>query len=208
MYICIARNKKPKNMEIGTEQKIIEAARKIFTTKGYYATRTRDIAEESGINLSLINYYFRSKENLFRIIVEQQLKEQFVIMRPILTDTNITIVEKIKTIVNIYTDFLLANADFPAFIINELRTNKEIFHEIINNMATQTSSVISQQIKEANYSLSVPDLIINTLSMTIFPFITKDLFISADMIKEDEFEDFVISRKEKIIGWVLNMLNT
>ena len=44
--------------ELTTEQKIIEAAQKIFTQKGFAATRTRDIAEESGINLALINYYF------------------------------------------------------------------------------------------------------------------------------------------------------
>lgn len=29
---------------------------------GYAATRTRDIAEEAGINLALLNYYFRNKE--------------------------------------------------------------------------------------------------------------------------------------------------
>ena len=55
--------------ELTTEQKIIEAAQKIFTQKGFAATRTRDIAEESGINLALINYYFGSKQKLFKIIV-------------------------------------------------------------------------------------------------------------------------------------------
>ena len=52
--------------ELTTEQKIVEAARKIFTQKGYAATKTRDIAEEAGINLALLNYYFGSKENLFK----------------------------------------------------------------------------------------------------------------------------------------------
>ena len=52
-----------------TEEKIKEAARRVFTKKGYAATRTRDIAEESGYNLALINYYFRSKEKLFDIVM-------------------------------------------------------------------------------------------------------------------------------------------
>jgi len=51
-----------------TEEKIKNAARVIFHSKGYAATRTRDIADEAGINLALLNYYFRSKEKLFETI--------------------------------------------------------------------------------------------------------------------------------------------
>jgi len=50
--------------DLSTEEKIKQAARKVFTQKGYAATRTRDIAEEAGINLALLNYYFRSKEEI------------------------------------------------------------------------------------------------------------------------------------------------
>lgn len=57
-------------MELTTEEKIIVAARKIFTQKGFSATRTREIAEEAGVNSALVNYYFRSKKNLFHIIIE------------------------------------------------------------------------------------------------------------------------------------------
>ena len=58
--------------ELSTEEKIIAAARKLFTQKGFSATKTRDIAEEAGINLALLNYYFRSKQNLFQIIIEEK----------------------------------------------------------------------------------------------------------------------------------------
>ena len=54
---------------ITTEEKIIRAADKIFTQKGYAATRTREIAEEAGTNLALLNYYFGSKEKLFRNVL-------------------------------------------------------------------------------------------------------------------------------------------
>jgi AcrR family transcriptional regulator len=50
---------------VTTEERIKQAAVKVFQAKGYGAARTRDIAEEAGINLALLNYYFRSKERLF-----------------------------------------------------------------------------------------------------------------------------------------------
>lgn len=48
-------------MEVSNEQKIKEAAKTVFYKRGVTVTRTRDIAEEAGLNLALLNYYFRSK---------------------------------------------------------------------------------------------------------------------------------------------------
>jgi AcrR family transcriptional regulator len=53
------------NTDKSTEEKIKQAARDLFQEKGFSATKTRDIAERSGINLALLNYYFRSKSKLF-----------------------------------------------------------------------------------------------------------------------------------------------
>ena len=93
--------------ELTTEQKIVEAARKIFTQKGYAATKTRDIAEEAGINLALLNYYFGSKENLFKQIVTEKFEDLFGLMSPILSNKNITLEEKIQTLVKNYTNLLI-----------------------------------------------------------------------------------------------------
>ena len=56
--------KQMNEQEQSTEEKILEAASEVFTEKGFAGTRTRDIAEKAGINLALLNYYFRSKEKL------------------------------------------------------------------------------------------------------------------------------------------------
>lgn len=65
----MAKSKHVKTLDTTTEEKIKIAARTVFHKKGFAATRTRDIAEEAGINLALLNYYFRSKEKLFNIIM-------------------------------------------------------------------------------------------------------------------------------------------
>ena len=72
-----------KELDSTTEAKIKAAAEKVFMEKGFSATRTRDIAEEAGMNLSLLNYYFRSKENLYNIIMMEKLKVFFDIIENI-----------------------------------------------------------------------------------------------------------------------------
>ncbi|MDN3670454.1 helix-turn-helix domain-containing protein [Echinicola jeungdonensis] len=65
-----------------TEGKIKTAARKVFQQKGFAAARTRDIAEEPGINLALLNYYFRSKGKLFDLIMMEENKADLILEIP------------------------------------------------------------------------------------------------------------------------------
>lgn len=48
-----------------TQQLLLDAARRRFAGDGYAATTVRDIADEAGVNVALINRYFTSKEGLF-----------------------------------------------------------------------------------------------------------------------------------------------
>ena len=76
--------------EISTEEKILEAASEVFTEKGFSGTRTRDIAEKAGINLALLNYYFRSKEKLFEQVMKAKILIFFGQILPIITNEKTT----------------------------------------------------------------------------------------------------------------------
>ena len=49
-----------------TRQLLLDAARRRFDDDGYAATTVRDIADDAGVNVSLISRYFSSKEGLFK----------------------------------------------------------------------------------------------------------------------------------------------
>jgi AcrR family transcriptional regulator len=48
-----------------TRQRLIEAAGPIFAAKGPEAASVREICDQAGANISAINYYFRSKQQLY-----------------------------------------------------------------------------------------------------------------------------------------------
>ncbi|HEX6354238.1 TetR/AcrR family transcriptional regulator [Actinophytocola sp.] len=48
-----------------TRQRLLDAARRHFARNGYAGTPVREIADEAGVNVSLVNRYFGSKEGLF-----------------------------------------------------------------------------------------------------------------------------------------------
>ncbi len=66
----IPMKKTKQNEEIDSETRILTAAEKVFAEKGLKGARVKEIAELSGVNPALINYYFGSKDNLYRTVIE------------------------------------------------------------------------------------------------------------------------------------------
>lgn len=196
-----------------TEERIKEAARVVFTEKGYAATRTRDIAEASGLNLALINYYFRSKENLFNIIMVESLQMFVGSILPILNDRETTLTQKIEALVDHYIDMLIANPNIPVFIINAVNANPA---ELMNKVAGQNmvgQTYIEQQFaelmkKKKTLAYNPMHLFINMIAMTVFPFIAGPLMKAKNNISNDDYVQLMMERKKLIPMWVKNMFDS
>lgn len=202
----MAKAKKVIEADLSTQEKIKEAARKMFTQKGYAATRTRDIAEEAGINLALLNYYFRSKEKLFQEVMQEKLMQLFSVIIPVVNDGATSLEAKIETIVVSYIDMLLNNPDLPIFVLNELRHAPGQFASKIDLKKLIQQSVLVKQLKEKRPDINPLHFLQNTLGMTIFPFISSPVFINAGVVDEKQFTALMEERKQLIQIWIKAML--
>src|SRR5690349_17783690 len=102
--IMATTKRKEQTLDSSTEEKIKTAARIVFPRKGYQATTVRDIAQEAGINFSLVNYYFRSKEKLFQLIMREVVEQLVADISGFLNDEKTSIEEKIRRIAAFYID--------------------------------------------------------------------------------------------------------
>lgn len=203
-YLKMAKKKKQVT-DLSTEDKIKEAARSVFTKKGYAATRTRDIAEEAGINLALLNYYFRSKEKLFEIVMVEKIGKFFGAIGPVLNDTTISLEDKIISITAKYTDLLTANPDIPLFILSEIRMNPDQFINKIPVRKVLDSHFI-KQVQEKRPDLHPSHFLMNLLGLTVFPFIIKPVFQMTGMLSEKAFHARLEERKVLVPKWINSML--
>ncbi|PKB18440.1 TetR/AcrR family transcriptional regulator [Flavobacterium sp. 5] len=191
-----------------TEEKIKEAARKVFMRKGFSGTRTRDIAEEAGINLALLNYYFRSKQKLFDEIMQEKFKKLFGVIIPILNDATTSLETKIELVVSGYIDVLSESADLPIFVLNELRKeNTSIVQNIPFDKVIFQSSFM-KQLKERRSDINPVHFLISILGMTVFPFVAKPMMLFSGLADEDSFTLLMKERKELIPIWVKAMLES
>ncbi len=53
-----------------TRRRILDTALEVFAAEGYEGASTRLLAERAGVNLPAIQYYFGSKEGLYRAVIE------------------------------------------------------------------------------------------------------------------------------------------
>lgn len=194
------KKKKPEE-DLSTEEKIKTAARSVFTKKGYAATRTRDIAEEAGINLALLNYYFRSKEKLFELVMMEKMASFFGTIAPILADTTLTLEDKIELVTEKYTHVLIANPDLPLFILSEIRMNPGQFADKLP-LGKILESHFIKQLQERRPDMHPLHYLMSLLGLTVFPFIVKPLLDAAGVLNEKAFNSRAEERIELIPKWM------
>jgi len=59
-----------------TRELLLMAAQKVFADKGYEGATVKELADAAGVNVSLVSYYFESKEGLYRTCLEQFGRER------------------------------------------------------------------------------------------------------------------------------------
>ena len=196
---------------ISTEERIKAAARKVFHQKGFAGTRTRDIAEEAGINHAMLNYYFRSKEKLFEIVMTETMAYFFQGVGTILNDESTSLEEKIERVVANYINLLLEEPELPTFMFNEVRANPEPFVANTPILKALEHSVLARQYAEAvaQGRITEPNLmhtVLNVISLVIFPFIAQPIFTALSRTDKEAYKALMLQRKSLIPQWIKAIL--
>ena len=198
--------------DANTEKKIKTAARVVFHKKGFAATRTRDIAEEAGINLALLNYYFRSKEKLFQLIMIETLTEFYQNMGLVFNDETTVLEKKIQLIAEKYIDLLIEEPLVPIFIMSELRSHgAEILEKLPSANAILQSSFIRQYNDAVKKGKIVPlnplHFLMNLTGLVVFPFVNSPTLKKIGKLNDRQFNKLMQERKKMIPIWMNAMFN-
>ncbi|MDX9853065.1 MAG: TetR/AcrR family transcriptional regulator [Tenuifilaceae bacterium] len=185
-----------------TKQKLIDTATTLFLEKGVDRVGVREIAATAGINLSLMNYYFRSKEILFETIFEIQIKERAHLLRVIL-DSEQTLENKIREYVSTYVDILLDNPLLVSFVMSIVHRSPDKIAKmkVVENLY-HTESFIEQLRKELEAGNIKPidpeQLFLSMISLVLFPFAIQPLIQDRNRINNEQFRVMMHHRKEHI----------
>lgn len=198
------------NKDINTEKRILESARKIFHIKGLSGARMQEIADEARINKAMLNYYFRSKDKLFEAVFREAAGDFFPKVFQMVS-LEAPLFEKIEKFVDGYLTFLQNNRCVPGFIISELSQNPERLKEFFLENKIKPPEKFLTEIKEAIERKEIIQieptmLILNILSLCIFPIVAKPIIETVFNINEEQYNQMIESRKKSIAQFVINAI--
>lgn len=103
---------------------IIETAEELFAKKGYEATTVRDIAEQAGVNIAMISYYFGSKEKLLEALFNHRLGNLKMRVESLLKNDSLSPVQKVDILIDEHIERVIQHEGFYKVMLTEQVINK------------------------------------------------------------------------------------
>lgn len=197
-------------MDSTTEEKIYEAARRIFILKGMEGARMQEIADEAGMNKALLHYYFRSKENLFRAV----FKDIFIKFFNKVKDTLFSEMpgkEKLDIFIDNYVELIQNNPYVPQFIINEINRDPMMLKSLMFESGIEPQKILEifLNAKPSDYFLKLDPrhIVVSLLGMLIFPIAARPLLQMIYFNDDQEaYTQFLSERKEVVKNMILKFI--
>ncbi len=110
------------------EEHIMIVAEKLFAANGYNGTSVRDIATKAKVNVSMISYYFGSKENLMEELFRWRMEEGLNFAKNILENNELNEIQKVEAFVDNFVNRVQKLRDFYLLIHTQqvISQNKNI----------------------------------------------------------------------------------
>lgn len=191
-----------------TEEKIFDAACTVFFQKGFDGARMRDIAAAAQINISMLHYYYRSKEHLFSLVLSKAFNNIYEqILKIVRKDTSI--LKKLSGFIEVYVDFFMQYPHLPRFLLNEIALRDDFPTLDSNHMRviSEVFQTIDKQLYIASSEnlirpISSHQLVLNIISLSIFPYLAQPVSTKLLHFTPQEYQTLLEARKEEIISFV------
>ena len=199
-----------KAKDINTENQILDAAKKVFQTKGMDGARMQEIADKAKINKAMLHYYYRSKQVLFEAV----FKNAFALLAPqlnVILNDDSSIEDKIKKFTLNYISFIIKHPYLPSFIIQELNRKPEFILKLKDQKGFPNIDKFKKQVAtEIDKGILKPikgeQLFINILALNIFPFVASPLVKAFTNTDNVAFKQLMNDRKTEVANFIINSI--
>lgn len=105
--------------EPATKQAVYDAAVRLFARNGFAATGMRELSREAGVNLATVNYFYGSKKELLKVIIEDYFQGVLAVLTENLAGDDAPDV-KLRRNIAAVARYFAANTDKLIIALTEL----------------------------------------------------------------------------------------
>jgi AcrR family transcriptional regulator len=158
--------------------RLLRAAFDCFLADEYHLVTTRIIAEKANANVSVIRYYFGSKEGLY----EEMIRETLGPMLDVLDGPLLDSVRGFSDFLRLYYDTMLASPEFPKRIVKVLALNQGPGRRFIQQLLERGRPRGAQKVAALKAGGQIaptvdPDILrLAFVSLAMTPMLLKEIF--------------------------------
>ncbi len=183
------------------EDKILAAAKEEFYRSGFDASSTAKIAKSVGVTHAMVNYYYRTKEQLFLRILDSHVEKALAVLRKVMREHGGIEKTLTKTAAAL---FGLFNEDryFPFLLLDASRSHPEYLVRYRERLYEPAKDVLDGHIERLKES--VPDGNVTGLFETVFslsytPFLHVPFLKNVAGYSEQQIDEYLQRRKEEML---------
>jgi AcrR family transcriptional regulator len=193
------------NGALNKEELIKQTAKELFFSKGYLHATTQEIADAAGVNRSLINYYFRSRDLLFQTVYREAV-EHLKSQLDKVVYSNHPFREKIELFMDVYMKELLQYPYREAFLITEICSKNFALKEKKKSasLAYFLQEIAQEMEKGTLKKIDPTQFLFNLFSLMAFPVIMSPLYQRLLAIPEEKYKALIAERKQLILAQIFN----
>jgi AcrR family transcriptional regulator len=186
-------------MEYSAKQlQIISVAEKLFSEKGFEGTSVRDIAELAEVNVSMISYYFGSKDKLIEALFALRIIESRFNIEHILLLEDLSPLQKVNVMIESTVDRLMGNQRFHKIMMREQLSagRTSLVSKYISDLKMRNNELMKRLITEGQQAGHFrKNIDLSLLSITLYGTIhhaiaTEDFYRALNNLEHLNDEDF------------------
>lgn len=176
----------------GKQLAILDAAERLFGNRGFEGASVRDIAQEAGVNVAMISYYFSSKEGLLEALFATRVSSGRLVLEHLLNDKTMEPLDKIEHLVDSIVDRMVDHHAFYRVMLRaQLDRDNDSISRIIGDMKLKNLELVTKLIQEGQRKkvftkvASVP-LLMTTIIGTIYQAAAGSYYLQKNLQAEGQ----------------------
>lgn len=194
------------------EVRIVEAAKDLFTERGFVETSMGDIAARVGVNRPAINYYFRTKERLFEASLGSIVRTYAPHVVWVILQQDRSVSERVELLVGLYFRVFAEHPSLPFFMLREVNRNCPLLLKtiaglgLLENVREVGASLDAEMASGRVRRMSMRVMLLTFVSLITMPFNVRPLIENALIDDTEDFSVFLQEWRSNIVELITHML--
>ncbi len=183
------------------EDKILAAAEEEFYRSGFDAASTARIARSVGVTHAMVNYYYRTKEQLFLRILDNHVEKALAVLRDVMREHG-GIEETLTKTASAMFGLFNEDRYFPFLLLDASRSHPEYLARYRERLYESARGVIDGHVERLRESVpdgNVTGMFETVLTLPYTPFLHVPFLKNVAGYDEWQIDEYLQRRKEELL---------